>query len=81
MRAQHEEAEFNVRSSGELAKRPVEVAVVGTRCGNDADATATGWTHDATVWFTSRSIKRWIFDETEVRRMQTEPEVHCLEYT
>src|ERR1039458_4774321 len=38
MRAQREEAELHVRVAGEFVQRPVKVAIVGARGGDDADA-------------------------------------------
>ena len=38
MRAQREDAQFDIGVRGELAQRPVEMAVVGARGGDDADA-------------------------------------------
>ncbi len=50
MRAQDKDPEFNIRASGELAKGPIEMAVVGAGTGDHPDATTPrlGWTHAAT---------------------------------
>ncbi len=42
VRAENENTQFNFRPIGELAQRPVEVAVVGARGGDHADPAARG---------------------------------------
>ncbi len=43
MRAQGKDAQFDLGVRGQLAQRPVEVAVVGARGGDDADAALAAW--------------------------------------
>ncbi len=38
MRAESEDAEFDGGTGGEFAERPVKMAVIGTRCGDNGDA-------------------------------------------
>ena len=49
MRPQREDAQFDFGVRGKLAKRPVEMAVIGARGGNDADAALVAFLAHDTV--------------------------------
>jgi hypothetical protein len=48
MGAEHKDAEFEGGMGSDLAEGPVEVGVVGARCGDDTDAAPAGTGHEAT---------------------------------